>query len=146
MTMTMTMNSPLYLLDTHVWLWLLAGDEPLRSSPARSTLEAAVAAGQLRVSVVSAWEVGMLEAKGRIGLPIGVDAWVQQALAAPGISPTSLTPQVAVASTRLPGQLHGDPADRILVATARALGAHLVTRDARLLEYAAAGHVTALAV
>lgn len=88
----------------------------------------------------------MLEAKGLIGLPIGVDAWVQQALAAPGISPASLTPQVAVASTRLPGQLHGDSADRILVATARALGAHLVTRDARLLEYAAAGHVLALAV
>jgi len=144
--MTMTMNSPLYLLDTHVWLWLLAGEEPLRSSPARATLDTAVIAGRLRVSVISAWEVGMLEAKGLIGLPIGVDAWVQQALAAPGISPASLTPQVAVASTRLPGQLHGDSADRILVATARALGAHLVTRDARLLEYAAAGHVLALAV
>jgi PIN domain nuclease of toxin-antitoxin system len=140
------MNSPLYLLDTHVWLWLLAGEEPLKSSPARSTLETAVTAGQLRVSVVSVWEVGMLEAKGLIGIPIGVDAWVQQALAAPGIAPAPLTPQVAVSSTRLPGQLHGDPADRILVATARALGAHLVTRDARLLEYAAAGHVLALAV
>ena len=137
---------PLYLLDTHVWIWLMAGQEPLRSSPARATLEAAVPGGGLRVSILSVWEVGMLEAKGRLGLPGGCEAWTRAALAAPGIQLAQLTPQVAVDSSRLPGDLHGDPADRILVATARALGAHLVTRDRQILDYAAGGHVAALAV
>lgn len=138
--------SALFLLDTHVWVWLMAGEEPLRSSPARAVLEAAVPAQRLRVSILSVWEVAMLESKGRLGLPSGCEAWIRQALAAPGICLAALTPQIAVASTRLPGQLHGDPADRILVATARALGARLVTRDRRLLDYGAAGHVEALAV
>ena len=134
------------LLDTHVWLWLMAGDEPLRSSPALRAIEAAIEPRALRVSVISVWEVGMLEAQDRIGLPVGCEAWTRQALNAPGISLAPLTPQVALASSRLPGTIHGDPADRILVATARSLGATIVTRDRRILDYAAGGHVTAMAV
>ena len=137
---------PLFLLDTHVWIWLLAGEEPLRSSPARVTLETAVEPAALRVSIISVWEVGMLEAGGRVGFPGGCEAWTRQALSAPGISLAPLTPQVALASSNLPGEIHGDPADRILVATARALGATIATRDRRILDYAAAGHVSALAV
>ena len=136
----------LLVLDTHVWIWLMAGDEPLRSSPARGVIEAAVERRSVRVSVISVWEVGMLEARNRIGLSGGCEAWTRQALSAPGISLTPLTPQVAIASSRLPGQIHGDPADRILVATARSLSATLVTRDHRILSYAAAGYVSALGV
>lgn len=88
----------------------------------------------------------MLESKGRLGLPGGCDAWIRQALAAPGVSLASLTPQIAIASSRLPGTFHGDPADRILVATARAMNAQIATRDRRILEYAAAGHVAVLSV
>ena len=139
-------TQPLYLLDTHVWLWLMAGQEPLASSPARATLAAGATRRARRVSVISAWEVGMLEAKGRIGLPGGCDAWTRQALAAPGLSLAPLTPQIAIASSRLPGTFHGDPADRILAATARALDAHIVTRDRRILDYAGDGHVSVIAV
>lgn len=135
-----------YLLDTHVWIWLMAGEEPLRSSPARAALEAATEPGALRVSIISVWEVGMLEAHNRIGLPGGCEAWTRQALAAPEIALAPLTAQIALASSRLPGEIHGDPADRIIVATARALGATLVTGDRRLLDYARAGHLAALAV
>jgi PIN domain nuclease of toxin-antitoxin system len=88
----------------------------------------------------------MLEAQDRIGLPGGCEAWTRQALSAPGISLAPLTPQVALASSRLPGSIHGDPADRILVATAHSLGATLVTRDRRILDYSAAGHIATLAV
>jgi len=137
---------PLLLLDTHVWIWLMAGDEPLRSSPALDAIEAAIKPRALRVSVISVWEVGMLEAQDRIGLPGGCEAWTRQALSAPGISLAPLTPQVALASSRLPGSIHGDPADRILVATAHSLGATLVTRDRRILDYSAAGHIATLAV
>jgi len=136
----------LYLLDTHVWVWLMADQEPLSSSPVRAALESAIEPSCLRVSVISVWEVGMLEAHGRLGFTQGCEAWTRQALAAPGISLASLTPRIALDSTRLPGTIHGDPADRILAATARALGATLVTRDRRLLDYAAAGHLTALGV
>ncbi|MCC7265489.1 MAG: type II toxin-antitoxin system VapC family toxin [Candidatus Latescibacteria bacterium] len=134
------------LLDTHTWIWLMNGEEPLRSSPARRVIEAAAGKALLRVSPISVWEVGMLEAKGRIALDLEVEAWVGQALAAPGIALAPLTAEIALASSRLPGALHGDPADRMLVATARSLGAALVTRDKELVAYGKRGFVPVLAV
>jgi hypothetical protein len=86
----------------------------------------------------------MRVAKGRLVLDRDVMEWVQATLALPGLRMAPLEPAVAVASTRLPGELHGDPADRLIVATARHLGATLVTADAALLAYARLGHVQAL--
>jgi len=122
------------LLDTHVWLWLVGGAEPLKR-PVLSSVEGAARRGRIRVSAISAWEVAMLEAKGRIRLSKDCLAWVQEALSAPGTSLVPLTPEIAVESSRLPGEFHGGPADRILVATARLLGATLLTRDERILAY-----------
>lgn len=130
------------LLDTHTWIWLLNGDEPLRSSKALAHIEEAAPSALLRVSAISVWEVGMLEAKGRISLPMSCEAWVDQALNAPGIAMVPLSPEIALASSRLPGVFHGDPADRILVATARALEADLVTRDRKIIEYGKSGYVS----
>ena len=134
------------LLDTHVWIWLLLGKEPLASSAARADIQAAASGGRLRVSVISVWEVGMLESKGRLSFPLSCSEWVRRALAAPGISLADLSAEIALASTRLPGEIHGDPADRILVATARQLGARLVTCDGAILDYGARGHVAVLPV
>lgn len=134
------------LLDTHTWIWLMNGEEPLRSSRALEVIEAAVRPALIRVSAISVWEVGMLEAKGRIALDIEVSEWVRQALAAPGISLVPLTPDIALASSRLPGELHGDPADRIIAATARSLDAVLVTRDQGLISYGELGYVAVLEV
>jgi PIN domain nuclease of toxin-antitoxin system len=83
----------------------------------------------------------MLEAKGRLELKMNCSAWIQQALATPGLSLVPLSPEVAIESSRLPGQFHGDPADRILVATARIHRLGLMTKDEQLLEYGRQRHV-----
>lgn len=134
------------LLDTHVWIWLINGGEPLASSEARRAIEKAAGTAGILVSIISVWEVGMLEAKGRIGFPLSCEKWVDQALSAPGISTAPLTPDIALASSRLPGGFHGDPADRIIVATARQLGVALVTRDRKIIDYGDEGHVSTQAV
>lgn len=131
------------LLDTHALVWLVAGDERLRLD-ARRCIEAAAQKQQLWVSAITPWEIGMLVAKGRLVLDRDVMDWVRAAMALPGIRLASLDPAVSVASTRLPVELHGDPADRLIVATARHLGATLVTADAALLAYGQLGHLGVL--
>jgi PIN domain nuclease of toxin-antitoxin system len=132
------------LLDTHVLVWLAEGDARLDVA-ARREIEQAAAQGVAWVSAITPWEVGILVAKGRLVLACDVQDWVDEVLALPGLRLAPLTPAIAVASSRLPGELHGDPADRLIVATARHLGAALVTADAALLRYAAAGHMLAVA-
>ena len=134
------------LLDTHVWIWLMLGELTLKKSAALKAVEQAALDARLLVSAISIWEIGMLEAKGRIVLPLDIMHWVENALAAPGVRLQPLTPAIALHSSRLPADFHGDPADRILVATARIVDAVLVTRDARILAYGAAGLVKTLAV
>ncbi|MDB4949017.1 MAG: hypothetical protein JWM27_1666 [Gemmatimonadetes bacterium] len=93
-----------------------------------------------------AWEVAMLEAKGRVRFAMDAAGWVRRGLAAPGGRQAELTPEVAVDGARLLGGMHGDPADRMIVATARRSGASLVTRDGRIVDYADAGHLSVLDV
>lgn len=131
------------LLDTHVWLWLVQRDSTLKP-PAVAAIDEAAAGGGVLISAMSVWEVAMLEAKGRISLSTPCESWVTKALSLPGVGLVPLSPAIAVASSRLPGAFHGDPADRILVATARERRAVLVTRDERILAYSAEGHVHTL--
>ena len=107
-------------------------------------IDRAAARGHAFVSVMSVWEVGLLGAKGRVVLGLDLPVWVERALAPP-ISLATLTPKIALECNRLPGRLHGDPVDRILVATARVERLTLLTRDRALLDYAARGHIRALA-
>jgi len=125
----------LILLDTHVWIWLLNGDNQLKDRDALFYINQAAKEARLRVSAISVWEIGMLEVKGRVRFSVDCLDWVNQAFSAPGILLVPLTPEIAIASTRLPGSFHGDPADRIIVATARNLSACLVTKDSKILEY-----------
>jgi PIN domain nuclease of toxin-antitoxin system len=96
------------------------------------------------VSAITPWEIGLLTSKGRLQLGADVMQWIRAALAKPGVYLAPLEPEIAVASTRLPFEMHADPADRILVATARHLGATLVTADGALLDLARSGHFRAL--
>ena len=107
----------------------------------------AVAGGEDRlfVSAVSAWEIGVLGRRRGYVFDPDPTAWLDRVLAQSRIRLTPLTAKQAVASSLLPGDLHEDPADRLLAATTRDLGAALVTRDARLLAYAAQGHMGVLA-
>src|SRR5512139_499097 len=132
------------LLDTHIWIWLIDGRADRGTTSVWRALDETGAAQGLRVSVISAWEAALLDAKGRVQLTPDCDAWVARALGAPGLHPEPLTPSIAVASTRLPNFSHRDPVDRILIATARLTGATLVTRDRRILDYAAKGYLRVL--
>ena len=131
------------LLDTHALVWLMSGNDRL-GRQARQQIQHAAQEGTLYLSAISPWEIAMLVSKGRLVLEQDVGIWIQIALAQPGLRLEPLSPEIAVASTRLPGNLHADPADRIIVATARQLGATLITADNQLLEYAKYGHIKAV--
>jgi len=133
------------LLDTHVWIWLLNGNEESLEPGIVATIQQAALSEQVRISAISLWEVAMLESKGRIHMGMECLKWLNAALAAPGISLVPLTAEIAVSSCSLPGEFHGDPADRIIVATAKILGARLVTRDANIVHYSRLGHLEVLA-
>jgi PIN domain nuclease of toxin-antitoxin system len=138
------MASDLLLLDTHCWLWAQLGMIQELSRPALQAIRSAESDGNLRVSVISIWELAMLQKKGRVALPMNVRTWVEQALSKTGIAVAPLTPEIMIESVHLPGEMHGDPADRMLTATARVLGATLLTKDERLIQYSKLRHVRAL--
>jgi PIN domain nuclease of toxin-antitoxin system len=122
------------LLDTHAILWLDNGD-PL-SAAAREAIRAAAPAGGVLVSPVSAWEIGLLVSKGRLTLDLPPLAWFRRFLGVAGVRLTPFTVEIAAGCSCLPGPFHGDPADRMLVATAREREVPLMTRDRRILDYA----------
>jgi PIN domain nuclease of toxin-antitoxin system len=135
---------PLTVLDTHVWIWVVEGDRTALSAPAIEAIERAAKGGAVRVSAISVWEVAMLEVKGRISLSRPVDDWVRAALHAPGVRLLPLSPEIAIESTRLPAVPRGDPADRILMASARHLGGQLATCDREILNYSEGGQLKVL--
>lgn len=127
------MMSPL-LLDTHTWIWLVLG-ESLAAEDV-SYLQQASQQARLRLSAISVWELGMLIAKGRLECHLSPQEWTSRALALPGLELLPLSPEIALKSSFLPGAFHGDPADRLIVATALHYQAELLTRDTRILNYA----------
>ena len=132
------------LLDTHIWLWLAAGTEPL-SAAARDAIAAAAGGGNLRVAAMSVWEIAMLASRNRVVLSKPIPDWIGEALLAPGLALEPLSPTIAIEGCHLPAGFRSDPADHMIVATARVIGATLMTRDRRILHYAAAGHLMAAA-
>ena len=121
------------LLDTHVLIWWLQGDGPL-SSAQRRVLSAADGDSPLRVSDISLWEIATLHSLGRIQLTLPLREWLEKAAAPPLVRRHGISPAVAAEVTALPDSFHRDPADRILVATARILGATLLTNDRHIVD------------
>lgn len=121
------------VLDTHVWVWWIHSDPRLPGNFARYLQEQE--SQGLGISAISCWEIAKLVEYGRLGLPSPVAEWLEQALAYPGIRLLDLSPHIAVESTQLPGTFHRDPADQIIVATARVYACPLVTLDARIRAY-----------
>ena len=130
----MTGAAPL-LLDTHVWIWTMEGAVGRLRPGVVERLDAAARAGALHVHPLSLWEVGTLVRRGRLTLAGPVEAWVEEALALPGVSLVPVSRDAALAAARLPDAFPGDPADRLLVASAYLLGATLVTCDRRIIEF-----------
>jgi PIN domain nuclease of toxin-antitoxin system len=96
------------------------------------------------ISPISAWEIGILISRGRLQLLIRPERWFANLFDVPGVTLADLSPDLLIASSFLPGQPPKDPADRIIAATARELGATLVTRDRSLLAYGGQGHLAVL--
>ncbi len=133
---------PVLLLDTCAIIFI-AESQTIDPS-ARQQVRAASLAGGILVSPVSAWEIGLLAAKGQLTFLLHPNAWFRSFLSNSGVRLTPLTPEIAIESSFLP-RLHSDPADRLLIATARALGVPIMTRDRRILAYAQAGFVAVIA-
>lgn len=141
----MPTNSRPLLLDTHCWLWIQGGGDGELSAAVIAEIEQAGERGALLLSAISVWEVAMLATKGRLTLRMPLLEWVREALKTPGLSLVPLSPEIAVESTQLPGEFHGDPADRLIVASARCTGATLLTRDRDIITYSKQEHVRAIA-
>jgi PIN domain nuclease of toxin-antitoxin system len=121
------------LLDTHVLIWWANGEHERLSAAAIAAIEAEEQ--QRLVSAISCWEVAMLAERRRLGLSVDMERWLNLVASVPRLQLLPLSPAVAVASTRLPGTFHADPADRFLVAQARDLNIPLVTADSKIRAY-----------
>lgn len=121
------------LLDTHIWVWWVHEEERLTAN--QLEIIRANETDTIGVSAISCWEIAKLVERGRLELSVSLEEWFEQALNYPGIRILELTPEIAIESTRLPGEFHRDPADQIIVATARILNCALVTSDERILDY-----------
>ena len=129
-----------YLLDTHVWVWWHAN--PRRLSRRVTELIARPAGyEELLLSAISPWEFAELVEKGRLGISCDPEDWIAQALRMAKLRLVPLSPRIACHSTQLPGPFHNDPADQIIVATAREEGATILTKDTRIRDYS---HVLSL--
>ncbi|OGC16293.1 hypothetical protein A3J90_01035 [candidate division WOR-1 bacterium RIFOXYC2_FULL_37_10] len=135
------MNENIVVLDTHIWIWLLIGDEKIKECGFLPYINKAVKEYNVKIPAISLWEVSMLVAKNRIVLSKNTLEWLTDAVSAPGLTVYPITPEVAYESACLPENFHGDPADRLIVATARALNGTLLTFDKKILEYGAKGHI-----
>lgn len=131
--------APPLLVDTHALIWLTDGSRKL-GERSKAAIRQAYREDRATISAITPWEIALLVSKGRVTLGQDVLDWIDTVLAVPGLRLTPLEPEIAVESTRLPIEMHPDPADRILVATARQLGATLVTADQELLNLSKKGH------
>jgi PIN domain nuclease of toxin-antitoxin system len=131
------------LWDTCTAIWIY--EKARLSQAALEAMRAAYREGvPSYISPITAWEVGMLTSRGRLQLLIRPERWFSNLFEVPGVRLAEMSPDVLIASSNLPGKPPKDPTDRIMAATARELGATLITRDLALLEYGAQGHVAVL--
>ena len=123
------------VVDTHVLIWWVSGDTALTTTADKVIQSALVDDGGVIVSSISAWEVAMLVQKGRLVLSMDVESWLDTVARIDGLRFLPVDEEIAVKSTLLPGMFHKDPADRMIVATARRLAAPLVTADQKIIDY-----------
>lgn len=123
-----------YVLDTHVWIWWNMHPQKL-SAPVRSLLSNPDRYEELLLSAISPWEFSKLLEKERIGISCNPEEWIAEALDMPKLRLVPLTPTIACRSTSLPHHFNGDPADQIIVATAREENATILTKDQIIWKY-----------
>lgn len=122
------------VLDTHIWLWWISNPENLSPS-AFMAIQTATEKDGIVISAISTWEIALLIQKGRLNLSIDVRDWVRKTESLPFVRFIPVDNTIALRSVSLPGEFHPDPADRIIAATAFTIGAPLVTKDEKILNY-----------
>lgn len=125
-------SAAMIILDTHIWIWW-ADNNPRLTQQHREWIQQYQSQG-LGVSIISCWEVAKLVENNRLALSLAVDEWLTAALAYPGVQLLNLTIPIVVESTKLTG-FHRDPADQLIVATAKIYGCQLLTADSKILAY-----------
>lgn len=121
------------VLDTHIWIWWVHDDAQLPAEH-KSYIQSQEVGG-LGISIISLWEVAKLVEGDRLTLPVPVRNWLDQAINYPGIQVLELTADIIVDSTQLPGTFHRDPADQLIVATARIYSCPIVMIDRKIRAY-----------
>src|SRR5690348_11530575 len=122
------------VLDTHVLIWWVDGTAKF-SKAAASAIKQAQTQSEIMISSITAWEIAMLVDRGRLTLTMDVSTWLSTVNRVPGLRFVPVDNPIAIGSVNLPGEFHQDPADRIIVATARRFGVSLVTQDRRIRSY-----------
>jgi len=122
------------VLDTHSWIWWVSSPAFL-SETAKQIIDEAVTEMNVFISSISAWEVAVLASRGRLKLTMSAGDWIAASEALPFFEFVPVNNSIAIKSVELPGHLHNDPADRIIIATAISLGAVLVTKDEKIRNY-----------
>lgn len=122
------------LLDTHALIWWVTNDSKL-SIAARAAIDTEFTNGVIAISSISAWEIAMLVQSGRLYLSMSVDDWLAEIKKIESIQFISVDDDISIKSVMLPGEFHKDPADRMIVATARKFNVPLITADAKILAY-----------
>ena len=128
------------LIDTHIWVWWV--HDETRLTKAQIEVIKANEDDVVGVSAISLWEIAKLVERKRLILPCSIREWFEQALSYPGVRILELTPEIAIESTQLPGEFHQDPADQIIVSTARVHDCALVTSDDKILHYPHVGIIS----
>lgn len=124
------------VLDTHVLVWWVSGHHALSRKAGQFIEKNIKIERSILVSAISAWEIAMLAASGRLILSMDIESWLAEVARIPAIEFVPLDNSIAVKSVHLPGDFHKDPADRMIVALARHLSLELITADEKILQYA----------
>lgn len=135
MSKTPTVKPKYLLLDTHIWIWLMNGSDELNRKEHLSLIEQYARRDALRICAISVWELGMLVAKNRLTLSKAVSHWVKESLKGHGLTLEPLSVDILLESTQMGDEAHGDPADRLILTTAKNIRAALMTADARMISY-----------
>ncbi len=123
------------VIDTHVLVWWVSGETCLSTAADKAIKETLLNGSEVIVSAISAWEISMLIEKGRLILSMDVASWLDEVTHIDGVRFVPIDIETGIKSTLLPGEFHKDPADRMIVATARKLAVPLVTADEKMMHY-----------
>ena len=135
MSKTTTVKSKYLLLDTHVWIWLMNGSDELNHKEYLHLIEQYARRDAVRICAISVWELGMLVAKNRLTLSKDVSHWVKESLKGRGLALEPLSVDIMLESTQMGDEVHGDPADRLILTTAKNIRATIITADDKMISY-----------